>query len=137
MLGPFLRPSREASNLAAAMLVMVQALTGLAFVLVMLSGNPDRSFLWAVGALFLMAGMLFWLSFKPVSVLKDTMSWVRGRRARPEELDFTVARREAAMAKFGTNEPPSLEELRVERETSTNNWVPARGRRSARIQSDD
>jgi len=119
------------------MLVLVQALTGLAFVLVLLSGNPDKSFLWAVGALFLMAGILFWLSFKPVSVLKDTMSWVRSRGARPEELDFTVARREAALAKFGTNEPPSLEELRVQRETSTNNWVPARGRRATPFESDD
>ncbi len=128
MLGPIIRPSREASSLAAAMLVVVQALTGLAFLLVLISEQADKNFLWAIGAVFLLAGILFWLSFKPVTVLKDSMSWVRSRRARPEPADFTIARREAALARFGTNAPPSLEELRDQREHSSNNWVPARGR---------
>jgi hypothetical protein len=128
MFGPFVRPSREASSLAAAMLVVVQALTGLAFILVIMSEQADTNFLWAIGAVFLLAGFLFWLSFKPVSKLKDTMAWVRSRRARPDPFDFTIARREAAMARFGTNAPPSLEELRVQRETSVNNWVPSRTR---------
>ncbi|HVJ66930.1 MAG TPA: hypothetical protein VM510_03040 [Caulifigura sp.] len=119
------------------MLVLVQALTGLAFVLVILSANADQNFLWAIGAVFVLAAVLFWLSFKPVSKLKDTMSWVRSRGARPEPVDFTIVRREAAMARFGTNEPPSLEELREQRQTSSNNWIPAPGRRSARIESDD
>ncbi len=129
MLGPFLRPSRESSSLAAAMLVLVQALTGLAFILVIISEQADKNFLWAIGAVFLLAGILFWLSFKPVSMLKDTMSWVQSRRARPEPMDFTIARREAALARFGTNAPPSLDELREQRQTSTNNWVPSRSRR--------
>jgi hypothetical protein len=128
MFGPFIRPSREASSLAAAMLVLVQALTGLAFLLVIFSERADRNFLWAIGGLFVLAGFLFWLSFKPVSKLKDTMAWVASRRARPEPFDFTIARREAAIAKFGTNAPPSLEDLREERATSVNNWVPSRVR---------
>jgi len=128
MFGPFLRPSREASSLALAMLVLVQALTGLAFLLVLFSETPDRNFLWAIGAILALFALLFWLSFKPVSKLKDTMAWVASRKARPEALDFAITRREAAIAKFGTNAPPSLEELREEREGSVNNWVPSRTR---------
>ena len=127
MFGPFLRPSREASSLALSMLVLVQALTGVAFLLVLFSENADRNFLWAIGAVLALFAFLFWLSFKPVSKL-DTLAWVRSRKARPEPLDFTIARREAAIAKFGTNAPPSLEELREEREGSVNNWVPSRVR---------
>lgn len=111
------------------MLVVVQALTGLAFLLVIITEEADNNFLWAIGGVFLLAGLLFWLSFKPVSVLKDTMSWVQSRRARPETADFTIARREAAMARFGTNAPPSLDELREQRDQSNNNWVPSRERR--------
>jgi hypothetical protein len=129
MLGPFLRPSREASSLAAAMLVVVQALTGVAFLLVLLSQNPDKNFLWAIGGVFLLAGLLFWLSFKPVSRLRDGMSWVLSRHSRPEPVDFRLTRREAAIARFGTNRPPTLDELREQRETSTNNWVPSQTRR--------
>jgi len=136
MFGPFLRPSREASSLALAMLVLVQALTGLAFLLVIFSENADRNFLWAIGGLLVLFAFLFWLSFKPVSKLKDTMAWVASRKARPEALDFTIARREAAMARFGTNAPPSLEELREERDGSVNNWVPSRVR-ERRIKSAD
>ena len=128
MFGPFLRPSREASSLALAMLVLVQALTGLAFLLVLFSEAPDRNFLWAIAAILALFAFLFWLSFKPVSKLKDTMAWVASRKARPEPLDFTIARREAAMAKFGTNAPPTLQDLREEREGSVNNWVPSRVR---------
>ena len=128
MFGPFVRPSREASSLALAMLVLVQALTGLAFLLVLFSEAPDRNFLWAIGGVLALFACLFWLSFKPVSKLKDTMAWVASRKARPEPLDFTLARREAAIAKFGTNAPPSLQDLREEREGSVNNWVPSRSR---------
>ena len=128
MFGPFIRPSREASSLALAMLVLVQALTGLAFLLVLFSEHADRNFLWAIGAVLALAAFLFWLSFKPVSKLKDTMAWVASRKARPEPLDFTIARREAALAKFGTNAPPTLEDLREEREGSVNNLVPSRVR---------
>ncbi len=103
MLGPFLRPSREASSLAASMLVLVQALTGAAFLIALTSEKADVNFLWAIGVLFVLAALLFWLSFKPVTLLKDTMSWVRSRRARPENLDFSLTRREAAIARFGTN----------------------------------
>jgi hypothetical protein len=128
MFGPFVRPSREASSLALAMLVLVQALTGLAFLLVVFSESPDRNFLWAIGAVLALFAFLFWLSFKPVSKLKDTMAWVASRKARPEPLDFTLARREAAMARFGTNAPPSLADLREQRDSSVNNWVPSRTR---------
>jgi hypothetical protein len=128
MFGPFIRPSREASSLALAMLVLVQALTGFAFLLVLFSEAPDRNFLWAIGALLALFAFLFWLSFKPVSKLKDTMAWVASRKARPEPLDFTIARREAAIARFGTNAPPTLQDLREEREGSVNNWVPSRAR---------
>jgi len=137
MFGPFVRPSREASSLAAAMLVLVQALTGLAFLLVILSESADRDFLWAIGGVFLLAGLLFWLTFKPVSVLRDTMSWVQNRRARPAQVDFTIRRREAAMARFGTNAPPTLEELREQRETGGNNWVPSRVRQRRLRDQDD
>lgn len=130
MFGPFLRPSREASSLAASMLVVVQAFTGLAFILLILSDQPDQNFLWAVGGVFLLAGILFWLSFKPVSILRDTMSWAKSRGARPEPVDFTMARRESAIARFGTNAPPSLDDLREQRDSSNNNWVPSRERRS-------
>jgi len=107
------------------MLVLVQALTGVAFLLVIISEQADKNFLWAIGGVFLLAGLLCWLSYNPVSLMKDTMSWVQSRRARPEPVDFTLSRREAAMARFGTNAPPSLEELREQRETGGNNWVPS------------
>ena len=58
------------------------------------------------------------------------MSWVQSRGARPESMDITIARREAAIARFGTNAPPSPDELREQRDGSNNNWVPSRVRHS-------
>jgi hypothetical protein len=110
------------------MLVVVQAFTGIAFLLVLTSERADTNFLWAAGGVFLLAALLCWLTFRPASLLKDAMSWVVSRHARPDHVEFNLARREAAIKRFGTNAPPTLDEVREQREGSTNNWVPSRVR---------
>jgi hypothetical protein len=126
MLRPFHRPDRQASSLAAAMLVMVQAVTGVAFVLVLVAEDPDKAFLLIAGGVFLLAVVGAWLYARPASLLADTMSWVLSRKARPDRIDYQMSRRPVSFRRFGTNTPPSVDQIRDLKSGTTNNWVPSR-----------
>jgi hypothetical protein len=122
----FQRPSKEASSTAAAMLVLIQAITGVAFVLVLLAGDPDRTFLVVACTVFGLAMIWIWLASRPGLLLRDTMSWVFSRKARPERVDYRLSRKPVSFRRFGTNQPPSVEQVRDLKCGTTNNWAPSR-----------
>lgn len=131
MLRPFHRPDRQASSLAAAMLVLVQAVTGVAFVLVLVADDPDKAFLFIAGGIFALTLICAWLYARPASLLADTMSWVLSRKARPERVDYQASRKPVSFRRFGTNTPPSVDQIRDLKSGTTNNWVPSRTRPSS------
>jgi hypothetical protein len=108
------------------MLVMVQAVTGVAFVLVLIADDPDKAFLLIAGGIFLLAVVGAWLYSRPASLLSDTMSWVLSRKARPDRVDYLMARKPVSFRRFGTNTPPSVDQIRDLKSGTTNNWVPSR-----------
>lgn len=134
MLRPFQRPSRQSSSIAAAMLILVEAATGIAFVLLLVSPSPDRMFLIIAGALLILALLVAWLYRRPSSLLAETMSWVMSRKARPERTDYDLSRKPVSFRRFGTRTPPSVDQIRDLKSGTTNNWVPSQqvGKRERR-----
>jgi hypothetical protein len=124
MLRHFQRPDRHSSSIAAAMLILVEAVTGVAFVLLLVSPSPDRTFLIIAAAVLLLAIVVGWLYGRPVSILSETMSWVMSRKARPERVDYTLSQRPVSFRRFGTKTPPSVDQIR-DLKSGTNNWVPS------------
>jgi hypothetical protein len=125
MLRPFQRPSRQSSSIAAAMLILVEAATGVAFVLLRGAPRPDRMFLLIAAAMLLLAILVGWLYGRPVSILSETMSWVMSRKARPERMDYELSRKPVSFRRFGTKTPPSVDQIRDLKSGTTNNWVPS------------
>ncbi|MBX3444090.1 MAG: hypothetical protein KF774_16925 [Planctomyces sp.] len=123
---PIHRPDRHSSSIAAAMLVLLQAAVGAAFVLVLVTDAPDRTFLLVGGAILVGAGAFIWLLSRHAGGLKDSMLWVFSRKARPEPLDYAISRRPVSFRRFGTNAPPSVDQIRDLKSGTTNNWVPSR-----------
>lgn len=124
MLRPFHRPDRNASSIAAAMLVLVEAATGVAFVLVLVSDNPDLTFTLIAAGVLLISLLSIWLYNRPAVRLVDTMSWVFSRKARPERVDYQLSRKPVSFRRFGTKTPPSVDQIR-DIKAGTNNWVPS------------
>jgi hypothetical protein len=125
MLPSFQRPSRQSSSIAAAMLILVEAATGIAFVLLLVSPRPDRMFLIIAGVLLVLALLVAWLYRRPSSLLAETMSWVMSRKARPERTDYDLSRKPVSFRRFGTRTPPSVDQIRDLKSGSTSSWVPS------------
>jgi hypothetical protein len=108
------------------MFVLVQALTGIAFVLVLIASDAEVSFAVVGGIVLAFAFVLIWAFSRPGLLLRDSMNWVFSRKARPERVDYDLSRKPVSFRRYGTNTPPSVDVIRDLKSGTTNNWVPSR-----------
>ena len=122
------RYERNSGGLFASTVVLTVALFGALFV--GLVANPNQpAIVWIIGAAGLLALMLLvWLlRDRPNSSLRDSFGWL-SRRSKEQTLDYDPQLIKSGPQKFGTNLPPSVEEIRELKDTDRN-WVPSNASR--------
>ncbi len=118
------RSDRNSGGLFASTVVLTVALFGALFV-GMLS-NPDQpAIVWIAGGgglLFLF--VLVWLlRDRPNSGLRDSFGWL-SRRTKEQSVDYDPQLIKSGPQRFGTNLPPTADEIR-ELKDGDRNWVPS------------
>jgi hypothetical protein len=122
----FSKPDKASSSLAGALLIGMEGVAGLAFMLVLLAPQPDRAFTGVAGGVLVLLTLALWLRWRGSGRVRDAMSWVFSRKARPDQFDYQVQRRLPSMRSFGRNTPPSVDLIRDLKSGTTNNWAPSR-----------
>lgn len=122
------RSERNSGGLFASTVVLTIALFGALFV-GMVSNPNQPGIVWIVGAAGLLGLMLLvWLlRDRPHSSLRDSFGWL-SRRTKEQTLEYDPQLIKSGPQKFGTNLPPSVEEIR-ELKDNDRNWVPSNASR--------
>ena len=114
------------SILASAFVVMTGAI-GLAFALVIAGGDPQFS-VWVFVLTLIPLVLLAWLIRATLAVdVRGAYHWVLGRKPKSEE-EYVPKKAKRAERTYGSNRPPTSEELR-DMKDGLRNWVPNRGSR--------
>lgn len=119
--------SRLAGPMLASGLVFLLGALGTAFIASAGGGNP------LIGGVILGGGLLafvlFWLILSLLfrSATGGAYRWVFSKQSRPE-LPYEPQRRKTRQDSYGTNRPPSADELR-ELKDSPRTWIPSNSRR--------
>lgn len=116
------RPDRRAGPLLASSLVVLLGGLGVAVIVAVGGTDPLLIVLLAAGLALLLLFMGFGLRTTPSSTLSALYGWVRSRNARPPKEYAPRIRREER--DYGTNQPPTADELR-ELKDGTKTWVPS------------
>lgn len=118
------RSDRNSGGLFASTVVLTIALFGALFV-GMLS-NPDRpAIVWigGAGAMLFLFFMVWLLRDRPASGLRDSFGWL-SRRSKEQPLDYDPQLLKSGPQRFGTNLPPTADEIR-DLKDGDRNWVPS------------
>jgi hypothetical protein len=128
-------PSRVTGPLLAATIVLFLGTFGAAAIIAGGGGDPLTALVTFGGGLMfiLCAG---WLLGRTGATSTSIYQWVFSREARPQ-YDYTPKPRSARHREFGTNHPPTVDEIR-EMKDGLRNWVPSNtpNRRSSLRDSD-
>lgn len=117
------RPNRLIAPLFASSFVCVIGAVGVTIVIILSGGNlVAASGLLLFLACCIILGVLL-LRVVPATTLEATYSWVRSRHAKPEN-EYDPKRAATTRKSYGTNHPPTAEEVR-ELKDGLNNWVPS------------
>ncbi|MEW4528879.1 hypothetical protein [Maioricimonas sp. JC845] len=132
------RPSRVAAPLLATTFVILGGAIACTGVVLVFSREPAVP-LMIVGGIAVGLGLMAVLfRERPTGGSRSVMSWVFSRNARPAHVDYRPVIRKPRWQQFGTNAPPSPDEIRELKDTDRN-WVPSNtraGRRSQRRPQD-
>lgn len=122
------RSDRNSGGLFASTVVLTVALFGALFV-GMVSNPNQPAIVWIIGASGLLGllGLVWLLRDRPNSRLRDSFGWL-SRRTKEQTLDYDPQLIKSGPQKFGTNLPPSVEEIRELKDTDRN-WVPSNASR--------
>lgn len=117
-------PGRTAATLFATTFVFLGGLVFCSFILVAFVENPAPHLI-VCAALFLGLALLSWLLGERISDWIPTPAGLLSRltRRKPPTLNYEPRRR-VRYIQFGSNQPPSVEDVREAAEYSPNNWVP-------------
>ena len=118
------RSDRNSGGLFASTVVLTVALFGALFV-GMLSSPNQPAIVWLTGGggllgLFLVVWLL---RDRPNSSLRDSFGWL-SRRTKEQTVDYDPQLIKSGPQRFGTNLPPSVEEIR-DLKDNERNWVPS------------
>lgn len=118
-------PNKEAGSILASSFVILVGALGAAIVIAAGGGDPLIILLIAGGAVVacLLLGWLMRLSSISPS---DCYRWAFSRSARPEQ-DYIPHKRHHSSSEFGTNQPPTAEQLK-QLQDETRTWVPSNSR---------
>lgn len=121
------RPNRIAASLLATALVLLLGALGAAVVMAAMGGDP-LSIPAIFGCALAMIVLVTWVTRATPSTRSSVYNWVRGRHMRPAHMDYVPSVREGSRRKhFGTNTPPSVDDVRELKEGG-NTWVPSKAR---------
>jgi len=125
MSDPIPNHSRVAGSIMASILVLMVGMVGVCAVAFMV--NPEQaptSLLVVFGSLALF--ILLVLGVMPrVSLPTGNVAWFNRRKAREEYLGYDPKLDKPVVQRFGTNAPPTVEEVRELKDTNRT-WVPSR-----------
>lgn len=128
------KPQRAAGSLLASIFVLMGGFLSCAAVIFAFSREP-RGPLFILGGSFAGVSLLLWLlRDRPAAGQRQRFAWVFSRGARPKSLDYQPKLIRSTPHSYGTNHPPTVEEVRDLKGTPRN-WVPSNlpsGRRSPR-----
>lgn len=126
-----LSQQRPSGSVAAAAIVLMLGTVGCTVVMAIAGQDPVAAGLLFVGGLLLI-GLMTWLLRTTPDLGAALYGWVRSRHVRPPEVHYEPTPRQHRSQSFGTNSPPSVEEVRELKE-GLNTWVPqGSGRNSPR-----
>lgn len=126
---------RNAGGLLASTIVLTIGFFGVLLVaLLAFPRQPEVP--WMIGGAILLLIILFVLLMRdrPQNRLKDRFGWLSGRRKEGVDLGYEPRLIKSEPHRYGTNHPPTLDEIRELKE-SDRNWVPSNtrsGRRTLR-----
>lgn len=128
-------PNRYAGSLFASALVLFVGAVGGAGLFAAAGGDPLAALLVAGSGLGLLP-LLAWLARSSGGTSAAAYKWVFSREARPPQ-EYTPTRRRSTARHCGTNQPPTVDEVRELKE-GLRNWVPSNtpGRRRS-VRTDD
>ena len=115
-------PNRRAGSLLATFIVMFLGTFGSAVMVAGAGGDPSIVFT-VFGSIGGICIAIIWLSRDASHALSDAYSWVASRKAKPS--DAYIPRPRAHQRVYGTNAPPTVDDLRDAKE-SGRTWVPNR-----------
>lgn len=119
------KPSRRTGSILAATLVLVVGTVGGAIFTGTATHNSEHVTFCVVGGLLTIIVMLWLTSSRPGSFLADRVNWILARH-RDESLTYLPEVRTPQQRQhFGTNAPPTVDEVRELKE-GMNTWVPSK-----------
>ena len=127
------QPNRVAAPLLATCFVILGGALACTGMTLAFSADPTIP-LMVIGGVTAGLGLLAILfRERPAVRSRSVMSWVFSRNARPAQVNYRPAIRKPRWQQFGTNAPPSLDEIR-DLKDSERNWVPSNTRAGFRSQ---
>jgi hypothetical protein len=120
------KSNHNAGAAVAATLVLMLGFVGFVFVaMLVFPRSPEVP--WAIAAVILVVSLLivFVLRDRPTPSLRSAFAWVLGRRRRETGLEYEPRPLKAGPPVYGTNRPPTRDELREMKDGSTSTWVPS------------
>ncbi len=119
------KPSRRSGSILAATLVLVVGTVGASIFTGTATHNTEYTLACIVGCIVAVVVMLWLTSSRPGSFLADQVNWILARH-RDESLTYLPEIRTSQRRQhFGTNAPPTVDDVRELKE-GMNTWVPSK-----------
>ncbi len=125
-------PNRNFAPLLATFCVLVGGVIACAAIVLAAGEFHPRPILIAAGSMVGLIILIWLLRDRPEARKRDWYAWVKHRNARPARSVYEI-RKTRAPVEYGTNAPPTLDDLREARE-NIKTWVPSNSRLTRRDQ---
>lgn len=115
--------TRITGPLIGATVVLIFGALGCSIMMAAAGSDPIA----ALGIFFIglaLIGMMLWLLRATPEMGASMYDWVKSRRSRPAPLAYEPELRAAASKRFGTNAPPTIDQVR-DLKDGLNTWVPS------------
>jgi hypothetical protein len=133
------RTDRNAGGLLASTIVLTVAFLG-ALMVALLAFPRDPRIPWLIGGGIVLFILLFvWLlRDRPANSMRDSFGWLMGRKRVKLYPEYEPRLIKGDPHRYGTNHPPTLDEIReVKDESTSRNWVPSNTRSGRRTLKPD
>ncbi len=131
MSDPIPNHSRAAGSIMASILVLMVGMIGVCSVAFMV--NPDQApkhLLMVLGGFVVFVGLVIGVMPR-VPMPTGKIAWFNRRKSREEYLGYSPKLDKPVVTRFGTNAPPTVQEVRDLKDTSRT-WVPSRANNRAK-----